>query len=185
MHAPYYISMNKKYIPGVIIVEGSHDVAHVSTLYESVFVITNGYEIPQKEINFLKALKEDVQIIVLTDNDKAGEEIRKRINDIRNNMINVVINAPENKKKKGIAECELKDIEKALDKYVSNKEDKDDIDLYELGLMGEKDSKIKREYIADKFNLGLCSKDNMIKRIKLLGITKEELERELHHAFSR
>ena len=46
--------MSKKYIPGVIVVEGSHDASKISNLYESVFVVTNGYEIPKEEINFLK-----------------------------------------------------------------------------------------------------------------------------------
>ena len=79
--------MNKKYIPGVIIVEGSHDASKLSLLYDSIFIVTNGYEIPQKEINFIKALKEDTQIIVLTDKDEAGEKIRERIKNIKTFLI--------------------------------------------------------------------------------------------------
>ena len=81
--------MNKKYIPGVIVVEGSHDASKVSLLYETTFVITNGYEIPEPERKFLKALKNDVQVIVLTDKDEAGKKIREELNSLRPNVINI------------------------------------------------------------------------------------------------
>ena len=176
--------MNKKYIPGIIIVEGSHDASHLSSIYNTCFVITNGYDIPQKEINFIKALKDDAQIIVLTDNDEAGYKIRERINMVRDKLIDVVVSAPINKKKKGIAECDIEDLRNALDKYSKNYDEKYDIDLYKLGLTGANDSKQLREYISNKFNLGICNKNNMVKRLHLLGITYEELEKEINNAKS-
>jgi len=171
--------MNKKYIPGVIVVEGKHDASKLANLYETVFVITNGYEIPSKEISFLKALKSDTSIIVLTDKDEAGEEIRKKVNNVRPNCINIEIEAPKSSKKKGVAECDIKDIEKALDKYVVKPTKHDEYDLYELGLIGNESSKKNREIISNKFNLGLINKSNMIKRLILLNIKKEELIKEL------
>ena len=177
--------MNKKYISGVIIVEGKHDVSKLSNFYESVYVITNGYEIPNNEIIFIKALKPGTQIIVLTDNDNAGKEIRDKVNEIRNDLINIEITARTSSKKKGIAECDNKDIQKVLDKYVSNKINKEGIDLYKLGLIGNKNSKELREYIRNKFNLGNVNTNNLINRLNLLGIKKEDLIKEINNATSK
>ena len=177
--------MNKKYIPGVIVVEGAHDVSKLSTLYKSVFVVTNGYEVPEAEINFLKVLKKDTQIIILTDKDEAGEKIRERINTIIGNAINVEVEAPKSNKKKGVAECELSEIEKALDKYTDIKKEVIQIDLYKLGIVGKEDSKELRRMLSNKFNLGLVNKNNMITRLHLLGITEKELMEEIQNATSR
>ena len=177
--------MNKKYIPGVIVVEGSHDASKLSLLYETVFVITNGYEVPKEEANFLKALKDDIQVIVLTDKDDAGKKIREKLNEIRSNVINIEIEAPKSSKKKGVAECNLKDIKNALDKYTSEKKAADEIDLYKLGIVGQPNSKEIRKLISNKFNLGLVNKNNLKSRLNLLGITLKELEEEIKHAISR
>ena len=177
--------MNKKYIPGVIIVEGSHDVSKISLCYDSVFVITNGYDIPEPEIRFIKTLVNNTQIIVLTDKDEAGKKIRERINEIRKDTINIEIEAPTSSKKKGVAECNIKDIEKALDKYVSNKPNERNYGLYSLGLIGKEKSKELRKKISDKFNLGLVNKNNMIKRLNLLDIDEQKLIEEIKHATSR
>ena len=177
--------MNKKYIPGVIVVEGSHDASKLSLLYDTAFVVTNGYEVPDKEVNFLKALKNDVQVIVLTDADEAGRKIREKVNAIRNNVINIEIEAPKSSKKKGVAECTLSSIQKELDKYVSEKKTETKYNLYKLGLVGQDNSKELREIISDKFNLGLTNKNNMVKRLNLLGITNKELTKEINNANSR
>ena len=177
--------MNKKYIPGVIVVEGTHDISKLSTLYESVFVVTNGYEMPEAETNFLKALKKDTQVIILTDKDEAGKKIRERINAIISNAINVEIEAPKSSKKKGVAECELSEIEKALDKYTDDKKEEPQFDLYKLGIVGRENSKELRRMLSNKFNLGLVNKNNMVARLHLLGITEKELVEEIQNATSR
>lgn len=177
--------MNKKYIPGVIVVEGKHDVSKLSSIYNSCYVVTNGYEIPEEEVKFLKALKEDIQIIILTDNDEAGKKIRERINEIKSNLINVEISAPKSSKKQGVAECLIGDIEKALDKYVVSKKNETNYDLYNLGLIGRDNSKELRRFISNKFNLGLVNKNNIIKRLNLLNISNEELEQEIKYAISK
>lgn len=163
--------MNKKYIPGVIIVEGKHDAAKVSSLYESIFVITNGYEIPKEETEFITHLSNDIQIIVLTDNDEAGNTIRKRLNDIRNNMVNVVVKAPENSKKKGINECLINDIQNALDKY--SKDIEINFNDYQLNSL----NKSEIELLSKELHLGKCSKKTFVKRVMLLGIKEKILGR--------
>lgn len=171
--------MTKKYIPGVIIVEGVHDVSKLSNLYDFCYVITNGYDIPKHEIDFILSLSKDVPIYVLVDKDEAGEKIRERINSIGEGFINIRIKAPKESKKKGIAECSLKDIKEALDKYTSKAPSQPNIDLYSLGLIGGEDSEELRDYISKEFNLGITKNTNLIKRINLLGLSEKDIREKI------
>lgn len=164
--------MNKRYIPGVIIVEGKHDAAKLANIYDSIYVITNGYEFPEEEKDFVLNLKPDIQIIVLTDNDEAGEVIRNNINELKTNLINIRISAPKNSKKGGVNECSISDIKNALDKYsleIKNEE----YYFYEF----ERLSSAQVEELSKEFHLGKCSKKSRIKRIELLDLKEEILKR--------
>jgi len=174
--------MNKRFIPGVIVVEGKHDVSRLSLLYESIYVVTNGYEIPQNDKKFLILSADKFPVYILTDNDEAGNFIRKKLNSLKNNFINILISAPRDSKKKGIAECDINDIKNALDKYSVEYIEKPHLDLYKLGLIGQKNSKYLREYICDKFNLGICSTKEMVKRLELLNINEDMIKKEIDHA---
>ena len=174
--------MNKRFIPGVIVVEGKHDVSRLSLLYESIYVVTNGYDIPEKDKKFLILLDEKIPVFILTDNDEAGNFIRKKLNSLRKNFINILISAPNNSKKKGIAECDLNDIRNALDKYSTNHAQHNKIDLYVLGLVGQENSNYYRKIICEKFNLGNCSAKEMVKRLELLKIDTCMIKKEIDHA---
>ena len=127
----------------------------------------------------------NLQVIILTDNDEAGKKIREALKEIKPNAINVEISAPQTSKKKGVAECGLKDIKDALDKYTKEPANSVSIDLYKLGLVGRENSKELRELISNKFNLGFVNKNNMVKRLNLLGIKEEQLIEEIKHATSK
>lgn len=177
--------MNKKYIPGVIVVEGKHDVSKLANLYDSVFVVTNGYEIPLKEKEFLLHLPSDIQVIVLTDKDEAGRKIREQLNQINKNAINVEIEAPKSSKKKGVAECLINEIRNSLDKYSEDKNKSKDYNVYKLGLIGQENSKKLRELIANKFNLGIVNKNTIISRLNLLNIKEEKIIEVIKDATSK
>ena len=49
---------------GVIVVEGTNDAAFLSSFIDSIFVITNGYDLPKEEIDFLKHVQ-GKKIIIL------------------------------------------------------------------------------------------------------------------------
>ena len=105
--------------------------------------------------------------------------------EIKPNAINVEISAPQTSKKKGVAECDLEDIKNALDKYTKEQANNISIDLYKLGLIGRENSKELRGLISNKFNLGIVNKNNMIKRLNLLGIKEKQLIEEIKHATNK
>ena len=68
-------------IDGVIVVEGKSDVAFLSNFIEAEFVTTNGSEIPDSTIEYLKEISGKSSIYVLTDPDSPGEKIRAKLNE--------------------------------------------------------------------------------------------------------
>ena len=42
------------YLDGIVVVEGHGDEAFLSSFIKSLYVITNGYDLPKEDIDFLK-----------------------------------------------------------------------------------------------------------------------------------
>ena len=60
----------------ILVVEGKEDASYLSNYIDSEIVVVNGYELSEATISYLK----DKPVILLMDPDKAGEEIRNRLN---------------------------------------------------------------------------------------------------------
>ena len=164
-------------ISNVIVVEGKDDEAFLSSFIDAIYVKTNGYQIPKEEIDFLNNPRNQKPIIILTDSDEAGKQIRERINKLVNKGFNVEVDIIKcNKKNKhGVAECEREEVINALKEHIDNiilKETITNADIVSLDI-----GKSKREIICDELKLGLCNNKTFIKRLNYLGYTKEELKK--------
>ena len=85
--------MNKIKIDGVLIVEGKADVSYLSNFVDALFFTTDGYDLNEEKINFLKRAAKINKLIIYTDPDEAGETIRNRLK----NQINPVFEAKSEK----------------------------------------------------------------------------------------
>ena len=167
----------KYHISNVIVVEGKDDEAFLSSFIDAIYVKTNGYQIPKEEIDFLNNPRNQKPIIILTDSDEAGKQIRERINKLVNKGLNVEVDIVKcNKKNKhGVAECEREEVINALKEHIDNiilKETITNTDIVSLDI-----GKSKREIICDELKLGLCNNKTFVKRLNYLGYTKEELKK--------
>ena len=162
------------YLDGILVVEGKEDASYLSNYISSEIVITNGYEIPSEIISYLK----DKKVIVLTDPDEAGQKIRHRLNELLPNATNVEIDIKRciRNVKNGVAECDINEVLTKLKPYSTNQKDsKSDItmnDLYNLGLMNDKDL---RDSVCAKLNIGKCNAKTMYKRLLNNNIKLEQL----------
>lgn len=170
----------KKIIDGILVVEGKSDVAYLSNYFEAEFVITNGSEISKDTIDYLK--HSNKQIIVLTDPDSPGKRIRDVLDQNIPNLKHCFIEKKYAVKhgKVGVAECDIDEIVRALEHSFTPQKDFIETismsDLYELGLIGEKDSSNKREKVSKFYNLGFSNAKTFYKRLNSLKITKKDLE---------
>ncbi len=168
----------------VIVVVGYHDESKIKSVYKDAFcVVTNGSEISVETINFIKELSKNNRIIIFTDPDYPGERIRNIIANEVSNVSHAFLNKKDciskNNKKVGIEHASSEAIIEALSKIYKEDKIKNNItnqDLFALGLNGNVNSHILREKISDKLNIGNPNAKLFLKRINLLGLTKEELE---------
>lgn len=167
----------------VIVVEGTHDVSKIKSVYpDANCVITNGREIAKETIELIKKLSRNNNIIILTDPDSPGEKIRSIITDAVPTAKQAFLRKKDcissNNKKVGIEHASKEAIIEALSNVYSNNQITTitNQDLYALGLNGSNDSSILRDKISDLLNIGRPNCKTFLKRLNLLGLTKNDIE---------
>lgn len=164
----------KLFLKSILVVEGKEDASYLSNYIASEIVVVNGFEIPESTISYLK----DKMVILLLDPDEAGIKIRNKLKKLLPNAVDVEIDINKCNKgiKNGVAECEIDEVLSKLHKYVDNEiKSSSDIkqsDLYELGIIGNKEL---RKRVCEKFNLGNCNGKTMHKRLLNNNISLKQL----------
>ena len=164
------MSMNKIKIDGVLIVEGKEDVSYLSSFIDTLFFTTNGYDLSKEKIEFLNQASKANNLIVFTDPDKAGVEIRKKISEL---VIGVKhANSEDNRrkgyKKHGVAELTKEEVIKALSPFITNEFIRQNYDLSTLISLsdnpkGNKEKLIKKYKLIDGNNKYLENQLNILK----------------------
>lgn len=123
-------------------------------------LITNGSEIEENLPVIVEASKKR-DIILFLDPDYPGERIRKRIQEVIPNAKHAFLKKDlaisKNKKKVGIEHAKDSDLIDALNNCLTPVESTNLVtylDLYNLGLFGNKDSQKLRDKVCEKLNLG-------------------------------
>ena len=160
------------YTDKAIIVEGKYDKIKLSSVIDGVIIQTNGFELYKNEEKrrMIKLFADKAGIIILTDSDSAGFQIRNYIKSFvcGDKITNVYIpdifgkekrkDKPSKEGKLGVegvsAEILIKAFEssgalcaKTSGKNITN------LDLYELGLVGTKDAHSKRKALLKALDL--------------------------------
>ena len=173
----------KKHVDGVLVVEGKSDVSFLSNYLDAEFVITNGSDIPESTIEYLKEVSLTKKIYVLTDPDSPGKRIRDVLDQDIPNLNHCFISKEHSIKngKVGVAESNIEEVLEALKNAITtSKNDTQTIttqDLYDLGLIGQTDSNEKRELVSMKLHLGYCNGKTLLKRLNYLKINKADLKK--------
>lgn len=169
----------------VIVVEGVHDQIKILSVYpDAKVVITNGSEISQATLEFIKSLSLTHEIIIFTDPDTPGEKIRNKIIEYIPNAKHAFLRKKDaiskNKRKVGIEHASKECIVESLSCIYSDEGKENTIflqDIYTLGLMGMPNSSYLRDAISNKLNIGKPNAKTFLKRLNMLQIKKEELEK--------
>ena len=165
----------KKYLKFPLIVEGKEDASYLSNYIASEIIVTNGYELDSSLISYLK----DKEVIVMTDPDEAGKQIRNRLNGMLNKVHNVEVDISKciRGKKNGVAECQIDEILCKLalffENHPENHPEITSFDLYELKI--SENSQL-RAYVSEKLNLGACNNKQLLKRMNNTHVKLEVLK---------
>lgn len=177
-----------------IVVEGRYDKIKISSLVDATIIETGGFQIfrDKELLQTLRTLAKKTGLIILTDSDEAGFKIRRYITgSIKDGKItNVYIPELAGKEKRKIQpsaagllgvegvskEVILKAFEVAgiTTSITDNINPITKIDLFEVGLNGKPDSRLKREIVLKKLGLpGRISANSMVTIVNSL-LSKED-----------
>ena len=173
----------KTKINGLIVVEGITDISFLSSFLDASFYSVNGSAVNKNDVEFLKQAQLNQNIIILTDPDYPGTKIRNYLNENIPNCYNAYINKEVSIKrnKVGVAESTKEEVLKALNSLILFKNDKtmnnnlSYLDLFDLGLIGKENSKIKRVYLCNYLKIGVSNGKALLKKLNMLNLTKEKI----------
>ena len=129
-----------KIVKEIIIVEGKHDVAFLSTFLHAQYIITDGTSLPDTTKKQIIELSKDHDFIILTDPDYPGTFIRNELLKIIPNAKIGYIRKHETRKKNtiGVENATKEEILHALDNLISYEEYDQKVtqqDLFDLKLL--------------------------------------------------
>lgn len=168
-------------IKEVIVVEGKTDTAIIKKLFDVDTIETHGLAMDDKTLDLIEETSKIRGIIILTDPDYPGMQIRNRIIQRVPNAKHAFVDKKDaiGIKKLGIAEAREDAIIEALENVVSFSESKESISWQEfisLDIIGDKE---RRLHIYDLFHLGYGNAKTLFKRLNMAHITKQEIEERL------
>ncbi len=168
-------------IKEVIIVEGVHDQDAIRQAVEADTLATHGTHISSELLDFIERLNKSRGIIIFTDPDSPGDQIRKKIMQRIGGCKHATLSSKQSrsKGKVGIEHASSGDIREALMNVVTFTQNYESISWHEfvdLGLTGQKDSKNRREQVCRHFALPYANAKTMFQYVNMCGLTKTEIE---------
>lgn len=175
-----------KTIKEIIVVEGRDDTAAIRAAVDAVTIETHGFGIRPQTWDVIAKAYETVGIIVFTDPDHAGEQIRRRVLERFPNAKEAFLDRDLATKDGdiGIENASPESIIDALEKAhciqvdaAENPIGPQDMDKW--GLTGGSDSKARRIALGNELGIGFCNAKTFISRLNKFGITREMVESKL------
>ena len=162
----------KKKISEIIIVEGRHDTDAINHAVDAHTIETHGFGIKKETWDLIKKAHETRGIIILTDPDHAGMQIRKRIKESFPEAKEAHIKGSE------VEDASPETIISALSSARCGIEYKEEVftfsDMIRNGLSGNRNAVSKRRDLGDKLGIGYGSTKQFLNKLNLFGIRKED-----------
>ncbi len=175
----------KNKIREVIVVEGRDDESAVKAAVEAEIIITHGFKISQTTWGILNRAYEGPGLLILTDPDHAGDQIRRRLAERFPEAKHAYLPKEEALKKEdiGIENATPENICAALEKARCTRRESGERspaetftaeDLLYFGLVGENEAGKRRDRMGKSLGVGYGNAKTFLSRLNHYGITKEE-----------
>ncbi len=179
------ITGHRPRISRTIIVEGRDDMSAVLAAVDANVIWTNGYGIRQQTLDLIEEAARRTGIIIFTDPDHAGRQIRERLTKLFPGAGQAYLTRSQAEKDGdiGIENASPASILAALDAAAGTEgcpSDRQPVtmqDMFDLGLAGAEDSAGKRAAAGSRLGIGTANSKTFLKRINYLGISFEDLRR--------
>ena len=177
----------KPKIKEAIVVEGRDDTLAVSKAVDAIIIETHGFGLSDKTWKILDKAYRERGLIILTDPDHGGRSIRRKILNRFPGSKEAFVST-ENASKKGdvgIENAAPDDIWEALSKARASliesngettKERYDMSLLVKWNLVGESNSRKRREVFCDNLGIGYSNAKGLLKKLNQYEIGEAEIE---------
>lgn len=166
-----------------IIVEGRDDINAVSKACDALIIATHGFGITRETWALIEKAYNEKGIIILTDPDFSGEEIRRKLSAKFPKALQAYLPKAEATKADdiGVENATPRAIREALMKIhdITKSDGQRHItmeDLSELELVGGQKASALRESVGAELGIGYGNGKAFLKKLNGFGITREELE---------
>ena len=172
-------------IKEIIVVEGRDDTDAIKKSVDAITIETHGYGINKRTWQLIEKAYSETGIIVFTDPDHAGEQIRRRILEKFPDAKEAFLDREDATKDGdiGIENASPESIRAALEKAHCSMEEGSDIfssdDMMQAGLIGQADSAQRRQKLGKMLGIGYGNGKIFLQRLNKFGITREAFEKAL------
>lgn len=182
--------MDRPVLQEAVVVEGRDDEAAVRRAVEAVVLSTHGWGLPEENMETICSAYHRQGIIILTDPDHAGEEIRRRLTALFPDAKQAYLARPDAEKRKdgqiadvGVENAAPEAIRQALlsaraevrTPPADERKAMTPADLIALGLAGSPRSNALRQAVGKELGIGSCNAKTFCRRLSAFGISREEL----------
>lgn len=168
----------------IFVVEGKNDVNKLKSIYSNINVVSVGGSFIDKNIiSYLKELKDNYEIIVITDPDFPGKKIRdyidSEISGCKHIFLEPKTSRSKNKKKIGLEHVDSNIIKEKLNNIITFNNEFNELsneDLINNKLIGFNNSKELRLKLTTYLKIDNCNGKRLLKRLNSLNITSSKLK---------
>lgn len=177
--------MDKLKIKEAIVVEGRDDSAALRQAVDAFIIETHGFGISRRTWELLARAYEEKGLIIMTDPDFAGEEIRKRISARfpASKHVYMPRRAATRKGDIGVENAAPEDIVRALGKVAYTRDEgRDEFtaqDLDRAGLTGGSGASKRRQALGEALGIGYANSGSFLKKLNRFGVSREQFEEAL------
>lgn len=178
------MQMNK--IKEIIVVEGRDDTQRIKWAVDADTIETNGSAINEETLMLIKHAQEKRGVIVFTDPDFPGEQIRKIISrevpGVKHAFLSQDESRPKYKGSLGIEHASKESIVNALNHVYEESNPGSETSsnitkafLIKHKLIGTDEAAIRRKYLGDALRIGYTNGKQLLKRLQAFNISQEEV----------
>lgn len=175
-----------KQIREIIVVEGRDDTAALKRAGDFVTIETHGFGLCRETYEFMDKAYKDVGLIIFTDPDHAGEELRKKL-ALRYPMAKHAFldrEAAFDKGDIGVENAVPSDIIEALEQakvpFLKAEKTFTKHDLLDWGLMGSPSAASRRRELGKQLGIGYGNSKKLLEKLNQFDISKEEVYEVVH-----
>jgi len=167
----------------IIVVEGRDDTNAVLRAIDGLTIETHGFGIKAETWNLLEKAYAEKGLIIFTDPDYSGEEIRRKLTARFPDSRQAFLTRGEAEKKGdiGIENASPEDIKEAIRKaHFTAAEPTAEFteeDLFAAGLTGRKDSARRRQLVGSRLGIGYGNARGFLKKLNSFGVSREDFEK--------